>query len=96
MNIANLKEIIRLPSVHKRLLGAYHGAYSLGVSKRAGGEYVLLLFVEDKNPEGFPETITVDGTTVPVIVQGSFTAPRALGEQPKRVRHKTEVHRDAA
>ncbi len=97
MNVTKIREIIGMPHVLKRILGTYEGAYSLGIGRASKnqapdheGGYVIMLMVEDEEPEGFPEEIDIGGEKIPVDVQGAFTAPEAMG-----VRRKPQRRRDA-
>ena len=77
-----LASIIDRPDLHRQLLGDYTGAYSLGVTSngRRGG-VALLLRVEAENPTGFSREVVFEGHKIPVIVQGSFRRPKALGRK---------------
>ncbi len=73
-----LAEIINRPDFQRLVLGAYEGAYSLGVTRlRGSSEQVLVLEVEMKNPTGFPKEIIYEGRIIPLIVNGSFRRPKA-------------------
>jgi hypothetical protein len=97
MNFEEIKEIIRTPRVRKYILGAYDGAYTLGIGRARGneGDYVITLLVEDDEPEGFPEEVSVNGHSIPVVVQGSFEAPRAAPARASTRRHNPP-RKDAA
>jgi hypothetical protein len=79
MNHTSLAEAIQRPELHRNLLGAYKGAYALGVTKSPHDKErpALLLRVEGET-DVFPTTIAVDGEEIPVVVVGGFTAPRRL------------------
>ena len=86
MDIVKLAAMLERPEVHKRILGQYKGAYSLGVTQvpERGDEFAFLLRIEDEKTTGLPpeitgdQAITIDGQRVQVIVQGSFRRPRAF------------------
>jgi hypothetical protein len=77
MTDQQLAAAVRRPDVHRKLLGSYRGAYSLGVT-RAQGQPALLLRLEGETPPHVPASIVIDGEPVSVIVHGSFRAPQAL------------------
>ena len=77
MTDQQLAAALQRPEIHRRVLGNYRGAYSLGVT-RANGRAALSLRVDDPIPGHVPSEILVDGEPVPVIVHGGFRAPRAF------------------
>ena len=79
MTIEDLARIIERPATHRRIVGDYAGAYSLGVTRhpsKSGGAF--LLRVEDHGVENMPRSVTIEGEEIPVIVQGGCRAPRPL------------------
>jgi hypothetical protein len=80
MNESALANAVQRPEIHRQLLGAFRGAYALGVTQAPGNEAdaAFLLRVEGPVPAQIPKSIAVDGEDVPVIVEGNFKAPRRL------------------
>lgn len=76
MKVEELADLIERPEVHRKVLGSYTGPYSLGVLSTSGRGPALVLKVADAT--GFPTTVTVDGRTIPVVVQGGFRTPVPL------------------
>jgi hypothetical protein len=78
--LSNLSEILNRPETHRIILDGYRKAYSLGVTRCQEGPEGLgfLLRVEGPPPPGIPRTVTIDGWTIPVLVQGEFKAPKPL------------------
>jgi len=73
MRAEELADLIERPEIHRMIVGTYTGPYSLGVLSLAGQGPAFVLKVA--NAAGFPTTVTVDGHTIPVVVQGGFRAP---------------------
>jgi len=97
MKFEEIREIIHTPHVLKHIVGTYGGAFSVGVSRSREheGNYVIMLTVEDDEPEGFPEEVTIRGHRIPVVVRGAFTAPHAAAAR-KPSRRSSQSRKDAA
>jgi hypothetical protein len=77
--LSNLSDILNRPETHRLILDDYRRAYSLGVTRCPGGPggFGFLLRIEGSPPD-VPHTVTIDGWTIPIIVQGAFSRPRPL------------------
>jgi hypothetical protein len=81
MRTEQLAELIEQPKFHKRLLGVFAKAYSLGVGRdpKKPSEPALIVHVEgDEAPSSIPDEVEVDGEKVRVIAKTGFKAPRPL------------------
>lgn len=73
-----LADVINQPEFQRLVLGEYRGAYSLGVGTlRGGSKQALVLEVEMKDLSGFPNQVSYQDQTIPLIVYDSFRIPRA-------------------
>jgi hypothetical protein len=75
MKADQLASLVERPEVHRRILGAYTGPYSLGVAATPHGPAVVLKVAD---PTGFPTSVILDGEQIPVVVHGGFRAPVPL------------------
>ncbi|MBA4062960.1 MAG: hypothetical protein C0501_04490 [Isosphaera sp.] len=73
MTADQLTRLAALPRTHALIVGDYAGGYALGVT---GDPPAFLLRVEPADVARFPTAVTVDGTEVPVVVEGGFRRPR--------------------
>ena len=84
MDTETLSNFLETPAAHSLILAGYQGAYSLGVGEDPswGHAPVLILHIEGRQPNSFPDKIDLDGETVPVIVKTGFVAPQPLALTP--------------
>jgi hypothetical protein len=76
MEVTRLAAEVGSPSLHRALLGAFKGPYSLGVARdEASSKAVLLLMVPRNVTDAFPTRIEVAGESVAVIVRRDFKQP---------------------
>ncbi len=68
MDIQELSEKASQPEVIQMIVGDYQGQFSLGVTDNPIG---YLLRVSSKDVSGFPQSITLNGEEIPVVVRGS-------------------------
>jgi hypothetical protein len=73
MTAAQLAGLVSQPRTHALIVGDYDGGYALGVTDDPPA---FLLRVERNDVGQFPTAVTVDGTEVPVVVEGGFRRPR--------------------
>lgn len=75
----HLATLIEHPEIHRRLLGNYDGAYSLGVTldPQRPGDAAIRIRVEG-DASAIPSTISIGSERVRVIAQPNFAAPRPL------------------
>lgn len=79
MDITRLVAEVDQPSLHRALLGAFQGPYSLGVGQdEVSSQAILLLSVPADASESFPTRVEVGGECVPVVVQRDFKVPVPL------------------
>lgn len=87
MDVQRLARIIERPEIHRRLLGNFSGAYSMGVTAdpdRPDRPAVRIRIQGDEAP-AIPSELFVEGESVNVIVSPRFTPPTPL---PLRVNAK--------
>lgn len=74
-----LTELVENPKLHELLLGAYSGAYSLGVGRHGFVPALVLQLPTIMPPliEGY-QVIDFEGELVPLVVQTGFIAPEPL------------------
>jgi len=65
---------------HKQLVGAFSGAYSVGIGADPDdpGKPVIMLHVEGKTPPEIPGSIQFGGHSVRVITKTGLVAPKPL------------------
>lgn len=73
MTVEELAKLTNKPSTHQLIVGDYDGSYALGVT---ADPPAFLLRVEPGDVAEFPHRVTIDGTSVPVVVEGGFRQPR--------------------
>jgi hypothetical protein len=80
MDNNQLAELIEQPSLHKRLLGKFSKAYSLGVGRDPDqpSQSALVVQVEGEEAPNIPAEIDVAGEKVRVITRTGLKAPRPL------------------
>lgn len=84
MDEQRLAAEVESPALHRTLLQGFDGPYSLGVGRDgASAQAVLLLMVPKFATQAFPARVTIDGESVPVVVQRDFQQPVALGAAGK-------------
>ncbi len=80
MDAAMLRDIINRPETHKKILGDYHGAYTLGISRMPedprGPQFILR--IQGESSEGFPTEIEVNNEKIEIEVNCNFISPRPL------------------
>jgi hypothetical protein len=80
MDAQRLARLVEQPEIHRRLLGSYSGAYSLGVTAdpdRPERPAVRIRIQGDEAPP-IPSELLVEGESVNVIVTPRFTPPTPL------------------
>ena len=79
MTQEHLASLIERPEIHRRLLGTYDGAYSLGVTRdpQRPEEAAIRVRIEGDAVE-IPSTISIGSENVRVIAHPNFVAPRPL------------------
>jgi hypothetical protein len=80
MRADELAACLSRPEIHRRIVGDYKGAYALGVTSSPDhkDKPALLLRVEGEAPPDVPQTVTIKGEPVQVIVKSGFAKPKAL------------------
>ena len=75
-----LIELIEQPWVHREVLGDYEGGYSLGVTLNPDNreELAIRVRIQRDDDRGIRRQVTLDGETVPVIVNPGFKLPEPL------------------
>jgi hypothetical protein len=74
-----LNELVENPKLHELLLGAYNGAYSLGVGSHGFVPALVLQLptIITTLVEGY-QVIDFEGELVPLVVQTGFITPEPL------------------
>ncbi len=72
--------LIERPEVHQMILGDYEGGYSLGLTldPENQNEPAISVSIEGEDAKNIPRQITLDGMTIPVIVETNFEIPVPL------------------
>jgi len=79
MDAQRLARHLEQAETHRKVVGDYRGAYSLGVTAHPSGSgAALLLRIGDSAAPGVPRSVKIDDEDVPVIVQGGFKPPTPL------------------
>ena len=80
MNQDRLAVLIERPETHRMILGGYGGSYSLGLglSQQNPNELVIKVRIEGEDAGEIPPHVTLDGETIPIVVQTNFKAPVPL------------------
>ncbi len=80
MDIQQLTRLIDTPEFHRRVMGDYAGAYSVGVTSDPARPSALAVRVRVQGDEApsIPPELDLDGETIPVIVSTRFVAPAPL------------------
>lgn len=78
MDTKTLAEFIKLTETHRRLLGDYGGAYSLGITQLVNGEFALVLQMEEELPRAIPTSVWVKGEEVRLLVEHGHATPSAI------------------
>lgn len=78
-----LKSVVTRSELHRKVLGDYAGAYSLGITRpdMQKEKYAIALNVEGSDTTRFPSEVEFDGRKIEVIVKGGFVAPWPLNEE---------------
>ncbi len=82
MNQDRLADLIERPEVQQRILNDYEGGYALGITlnPQDRSEMAIRVRVEGKDAN-IPSHITLDGETIPIIVNSDFKVPEPLGRR---------------
>ncbi len=75
MDAKKLMDWVSESQTHRQILGDYTGSYALGVKEDPPA---FLLRVEPQDVANFPDSVTIHGVHVPVIVHGGFEQPKPL------------------
>jgi hypothetical protein len=80
MDQDRLADLIERPDVQRRILKDYIGGYSLGITLNPENraEMAIRVRVEGEDPPDIPSEITLDGDTIPIIVNTNFKTPIPL------------------
>ena len=80
MDLTRLASFLKQPEVHRRILGNYSGAYSIGITFHPDNEKeaAIRVCVEGDDATLIATHITLAGQKFPVIVNTQFIAPRPL------------------
>jgi hypothetical protein len=80
MNEDRLTDLIERPDVQKRILKDYTGGFSLGITLNPENrsEIAIRVRVEGEGSPAIPSQITLDGDTIPIIVNTNFKLPVPL------------------
>jgi hypothetical protein len=80
MDSKTLQESLSAADVHRRIVGDFRGAYSLGISRFPGDESgpALILRVATDDVSNFPDHIEIAGETIPIDVRANFRPPVPL------------------
>ena len=80
MRTEQLAELIEQPKFHRKVLGTFAKAYSLGVGRdpQKPSAPALIVQVEGDEAPSIPSEVEVDGEKVRVIAKTGFKAPRPL------------------
>lgn len=75
-----LADLIEKPEVQKKILRNYRGGYSLGITLNPENrsEVAIRVRVEGEEKPDIPSQITLDGDTVPIVVNTNFKVPVPL------------------
>lgn len=78
MDYETLAEFIKSTETHRRLLGDFRGAYSLGITQLANGALALVLQMEEELPRRFPPSVWIGNEEVALLVEHGHAAPSAV------------------
>jgi hypothetical protein len=80
MNQEQLTDLIERPEVQQMILQDYQGGYSLGITlnPQNRSEMAIRVRVEGENVSNIPSHITLEGETIPIIVNNNFRVPVPL------------------
>jgi hypothetical protein len=82
MNQDRLADLIERPEVQQKILNDYEGGYSLGITldPRNRSRMAIRVRVEDEDAN-IPSQITLEGETIPIIVNSNFKVPEPLSHR---------------
>lgn len=80
MNQGRLASLIKQPEIQRKILNDYEGGYSIGVTlnPKKRSEIAIRIHIQDKKSVHIPSQITLDGETIPIIVNTNFKLPEPL------------------
>jgi hypothetical protein len=80
MRTEQLAELIEQPQFHRRLLGKFAKAYSMGVGRdpEKPSQPALIVQVEGEDAPKMPNEVDVAGEKIRVIARTGLKAPRPL------------------
>lgn len=83
MDVQSLARLIETPEFHRRVMGDYTGAYSLGITSDPARPSAPALRVRVQGDEAplIPTELDLDGETIPVLVSTRFHAPAPLARR---------------
>lgn len=72
-----LAELVEDPELHRRLLGDYDGAYSLGITLNPEdrSELAIRVRIEGEDASLIAREVELDGELIPVVVNTGFQSP---------------------
>lgn len=78
MTVSQLTKLISQPEIHREVLGLYHGAYSLGVTRlnEDDNRGALRLRVANARASDFPSQINIQGEEIPLLVDVNWAIPK--------------------
>lgn len=80
MNQEHLTDLIERPEVQQMILQDYEGGYSLGITlnPQNRSQMAIRVRVEGEDVTKIPSHITLEGETIPIIVNTNFKVPVPL------------------
>ncbi|HWK02166.1 MAG TPA: hypothetical protein VNS58_00955 [Puia sp.] len=79
MNEDRLKKLIERPEVQQMILDDYDGAYSMGIALNApNSKMAIRVRIEGNDTTHIPKQITLEGETIPILINPNFKAPVPL------------------
>ena len=77
---ATLIEYIEQREVQREILGSYEGGYSLGLTANPENrdELAIRVRIEGEDASSISHQITLNGYTIPIIVDTNFERPKPL------------------
>ena len=75
-----LIKYIEQPEVQREILGNYEGGYSLGLTANPANrsELAIRVRIEGEDASAISRQITLNGYTIPIIVDTNFELPKPL------------------
>lgn len=82
MNQDRLADLIERPEVQNMILNDYEGGYSLGVTLNPANRSQMAIRVRVEGEDAsIPSQITLEGETIPIIVNRNFKIPEPLSHR---------------